>query len=72
MAIFHGGMEFVLSIMSVLVIMAGGYYLMKGTLDYIGIVTFSLYISTFLTPIRKLVAFVEQYIAGMAGVNRFL
>ena len=72
MAIFHGGMEFVLSIMAVLVIMAGGYYIMKGTLDYIGIVTFSLYISTFLTPIRKLVAFVEQYIAGMAGFKRFL
>ena len=72
MAIFHGGMEFVLSIMAVLVIMAGGYFIMKGSLDYIGIVTFSLYISTFLTPIRKLVAFVEQYIAGMAGFNRFL
>jgi len=72
MAIFHGGMEFVLSIMSVLVIMAGGYYIMKGSLDYIGLITFSLYISTFLTPIRKLVNFVEQYIAGMAGFKRFL
>ena len=72
MAIFHGGMEFVLSIMSVLVIMAGGYYIMKGELDYIGLVTFSLYISTFLTPIRKLVNFVEQFIAGMAGFKRFV
>ena len=72
MAIFHGGMEFVLSIMSVLIIMAGGYYIMRGSLDYIGLVTFSLYISTFLTPIRKLVNFVEQYIAGMAGFKRFL
>ncbi|MBQ9030194.1 MAG: ABC transporter ATP-binding protein [Parasporobacterium sp.] len=58
--------------MSVMVIMAGGYFIMKGSLDYIGLVTFSLYISTFLTPIRKLVAFVEQYIAGMAGFKRFL
>ena len=72
MAIFHGGMEFVLSIMSVLVIMAGGYFIMHGSLDYIGLVTFSLYISTFLTPVRKLVNFVEQYIAGMAGFRRFL
>ena len=72
MAIFHGGMEFVLSIMSVLIILAGGYYIMKGSLDYIGLVTFSLYISTFLTPIRKLVNFVEQFIAGMAGFHRFL
>ena len=72
MAIFHGGMEFVLSIMSVLVITAGGYFIMRGSMDFIGLVTFSLYISTFLTPIRKLVAFVEQYIAGMAGFKRFL
>ena len=72
MAVFHGGMEFVLSIMSVLVILAGGYFIMKDSLDYIGLITFSLYISTFLTPIRKLVAFVEQYIAGMAGFKRYL
>ena len=72
MAVFHAGMEFVLSIMSVLVIMAGGYFIMKGSLDYIGLVTFTLYVSTFLTPIRKLVNFVEQYIAGMAGFKRFV
>ena len=72
MAIFHGGMEFVLSIMSVLVILAGGYFIMKESMDYIDLVTFSLYIATFLTPIRKLVNFVEQYIAGMAGFKRFL
>lgn len=45
---------------------------MKGSLDYIGLVTFTLYVSTFLTPIRKLVNFVEQYIAGMAGFKRFV
>lgn len=72
MAIFHGGMEFVLSIMSVLIILAGGYFIMKGSMDFIDLVTFSLYIATFLTPIRKLVNFVEQYIAGMAGFKRFL
>lgn len=72
MAIFHGGMEFVLSIMAVLVIMAGGYYIMSGSLDYIGLVTFSLYVSTFITPVRKLTAFVEQFVAGMAGFKRFV
>ncbi len=72
MAIFHAGMEFALPILSVLVIMVGGYYIMKDTLSYIGLVTFSLYVSSFLTPVRKLVAFVEQYMAGMAGFRRFL
>lgn len=72
MAIFHSGMEFAMSILSVLVIMVGGYYIMGGTLSYIGLVTFSLYISTFINPIRKLGSFVEQYVTGMAGFKRFL
>ncbi len=72
MAIFHAGMEFALPILSVLVIMVGGYYIMKDTLSYIGLVTFSLYVSSFITPVRKLVNFVEQYMAGMAGFRRFL
>lgn len=72
MAVFHGGMEFALSILSVIVILAGGYFIMKDSLDYIGLVTFSLYVSTFITPIRKLVAFVEQFMAGMAGFTRYL
>lgn len=72
MAVFHAGMEFALPILSVLVILVGGYYIMKDTLTYIGLVTFSLYVSSFLTPIRKLVAFVEQYMAGMAGFRRFI
>ena len=72
MAVFHAGMEFALPVLSVLVIMVGGYYIMKNSLTYIGLVTFSLYVSSFLTPVRKLVAFVEQYMAGMAGFYRFL
>lgn len=72
MAIFHGGMEFALSILSVIIIMAGGYYIMSGSMNYVELVTFSLYISTFITPIRKLVQFVEQYMAGMAGFRRFV
>ena len=72
MAIFHGGMEFAFPILSVLVMMVGGYYIMGGSLDYIGLVTFTLYVSTFMTPVRKLVNFVEQYMAGMAGFRRFL
>ena len=71
-ATFHGGMELAMSMLPVLVIMAGGWFIMKDSMDYIDLITFSLYISTFITPIRKLAAFVEQFLAGMAGFNRFL
>jgi len=72
MAVFGSGMEFALSILSVIIITAGGYYIMKGRLDYVDLVTFSLYVSTFITPIRKIVTLVEQYMSGMAGFRRFL
>ena len=41
-------------------------------MDYIDILTFSLYVTTFITPIRKLSAFVEQFMQGMAGFKRYV
>jgi ATP-binding cassette subfamily B protein len=58
--------------MSVLIIAFGGLLIMRGEMDYLTLITFSLYISTFLTPIRKLAAFVEQFMQGMAGFQRFV
>lgn len=45
---------------------------MRGRMDLIDLTTFFLYISTFITPIRKLSAFVEQFMQGMAGFKRFV
>ena len=72
MAFYQGGMEFFMGILSVLVITFGGYLLMRGEMDLIDLTTFFLYISTFITPIRKLSAFVEQFMQGMAGFKRFV
>ena len=72
MSIYNAGLEFALPVMNVLTIAAGGYFIMKGQMDYIDLVTFALYISTFLTPVRKLAAFVEQFLNGMAGFKRFV
>ena len=72
MGAYNAGLEFALPIMSVLTVAAGGYFIMRGQMDYVDLITFSLYLSTFLTPIRKLAAFVEQFMQGMAGFNRFV
>lgn len=72
MATFQGGMEFSTSIMPVLVIGAGGYFIMKGTVNYADLVAFTLYVTTFTTPVKKLVNFVEQFMQGSAGFTRFL
>ena len=50
MGIYHSGMELAMGVMPVLVIAAGGFFLMRGSMDYIDILTFSLYVTTFITP----------------------
>ena len=72
MGIYHAGLEFALPAMNVLTVAAGGYFIMRGEMDFVDLVTFTLYISTFLTPVRKLAAFVEQFLNGMAGFKRFV
>ena len=72
MATYHAGLEFALPAMNVLTVAAGGFFIMRGEMDFVDLVAFTLYISTFLTPVRKLAAFVEQFLNGMAGVKRFV
>ncbi|MBQ3405077.1 MAG: ABC transporter ATP-binding protein, partial [Oscillospiraceae bacterium] len=72
MAVFSGGMEIAMSLMSVAVIAAGGYFIMKNRISYADLIAFTLYVTTFITPIRKLSNFVELFMQGFAGFNRFL
>ena len=72
MGLFMSGMEFTTGIMQVVVIAFGGLLIMQGKMDYISLITFSLYVSTFVSPVRKLAQFSEQYMQGAAGFERFL
>ncbi len=72
MGLFNSGMEFSTGVMQVAVIGMGGFLIMRGSMDYIDLVTFTLYVSAFLSPVRKLVQFMEQYTQGSAGFSRFL
>ena len=71
MGLFASGMEFMISILSLLSIGVGGYLIMKDKMTVIDLVAFTLYISAFLAPIRKLTNFTELYQSGMAGFTRF-
>ena len=72
MGLFQSGMDFTCCIAQVLVITVGGLLIMQEKMDYIDLVTFSLYVSTFISPIRRLTQFSEQYMNGSAGFTRFL
>lgn len=72
MAMFSSSMEFFLTILNVVVITMGGYMIMKNKMDYRDLITFSLYIATFVNPMRKLSQFSELFANGFAGLNRFV
>ena len=69
---FNAVMEFFLCILSAVVIAAGGFLIMRGQLNTVDLITFSLYITTFVNPVRKLSNFSELLANGTAGFARFL
>ncbi|MBE6928240.1 MAG: ABC transporter ATP-binding protein [Ruminococcaceae bacterium] len=71
MGMFMGSLEFFISLLSVAVIAVGGALIMNGQLALVDLLTFSLYIATFTTPVRKLVSFSEMFANGFAGLGRF-
>ena len=69
---FHSSVEFFLCSLNVIIIGFGGYYVMQGKMDYRDLLTFMLYISSFVSPMRKLSGFSEMFANGFAGLSRFV
>ena len=69
---FHSSVEFFLCSLNVIVVGFGGYYVMKGQMDYRDLITFNLYIASFVSPMRKLSSFSELFANGFAGLKRFV
>ena len=69
---FQSTTEFFLCSLNVIIIGVGGYYVMQGKMDYRDLLTFTLYISSFVSPMRKLSSFSEMFSNGFAGLNRFV
>ncbi len=72
MGTFHSCMEFLLCSLNVAVIGVGGLFIMEGQMDYRDLVTFTLYIASFINPMRKLASFSELFANGFAGLHRFV
>ena len=72
MGLFHSSVEFFLCLLNVIIVGFGGYYVMRGQMDYRDLITFNLYIASFVNPMRKLSNFSELFANGFAGLNRFV
>lgn len=69
---FNASMEFFMCVLSAAVIAVGGALIMNGKLNVIDLIVFSLYVTTFVNPIRKLSNFAELFANGTAGLRRFV
>jgi len=72
MATFSASLEFFICFLQVAVIAAGGYLIMQGHMNYIDLITFTLYVTAFISPIRRLATFAEIFVSGLAGLTRFI
>lgn len=69
---FMASMDMVLSMMSVMVVIVGGFLIMDGEMTSVDLFTFTLYVRAFVTPVRRLTNFSELLVTGRAGFDRFL
>lgn len=72
MAEFYSGMNLGMDVLRVAMYVAGGLFVFYGKIDIADFTAFSLYISLFISPIERLVGFIEQYQNGMTGFRRFI
>ena len=68
---FNSILEFFLCSLSLAVIAFGGSLIMKGQLNTVDLITFSMYITTFVNPVRRLAVTSELIANGTAGLHRF-
>lgn len=72
MAEFLAGIGVMSSILNLLVISLGGYFVYRGIINFGDLFSFTLYVNFFMQPIRRLSEFSQQLQDGMTGFERFV
>ena len=69
---FHAGIHAFTTMVQVIVIVVGSYFIATSDLEVTDLLTFLLYIGVFTQPIRTLIDFTEQFQNGYSGFERFM
>lgn len=72
MAAFQDTIRMFDGFMYTVVIVAGGLFMLNGRIAAGDLVAYTMYISTLLTTIRRIIEFAEQFQRGMTGIERFV
>lgn len=71
MAAFQNTIRMFDGLMYVVVIVAGGVFMIRGLIAPADLVAYTLYVTTLLATIRRIIEFAEQFQRGMTGIERF-
>ncbi|OUN39904.1 thiamine ABC transporter permease [Faecalibacterium sp. An77] len=71
MAAFQTSTRMFDGLMYLVTILGGGIFVVKGWITPGDLVAYSLYVSTLIATIRRIVEFAEQFQRGMTGIERF-
>ena len=69
---FHSGLGAFMTMINIIVIVAGAVFITKGIVDVTVLITFLLYVNNFTEPVKKLINFTETFQNGVSGYERFL
>lgn len=72
MAGFQTSNRFFEGIMYITVVVAGGLFMIKGSVTPADLTAYLLYVSTLLASLRTIIQFTEQFQRGMTGIERFI
>lgn len=72
MARFQTSVKIFDGLMYLIVLVAGGIFMIKGWILPGDLVAYLLYVSTLIATIRRIIEFFEQFQRGMTGIERFL
>ena len=72
MASFQDTVRIFDGIMYAVVLVAGGIFMVKGYILPGDLVAYTLYVTTLLATIRRIIEFAEQFQRGMTGIERFV
>ena len=71
MAEFFSGNGFIIDLLNVVILIAGGIFTYNGWIDYADFASLIIFVNIFMNPIRNLINLIEQLQDGMSGFTRF-
>ena len=71
MAEFFSGNGFIIDVLNVVILIAGGLFTYYGQIDFADFASFIIFVNIFMNPIRNLINLIEQLQDGISGFSRF-